>query len=371
MSASRQFNRTIVFGNNSNTIGNLFITGGNVGITNTAPQFSVDVSGTLDITSGSLIAPSNSNTIGNLFTTGGNVGINTTNPSYKLDVTGNCRTILTNNTAVLVGGPTATYDPCLIVLNSSGTLQIGVAHVNGSYSTSSLAGDAVIRSASDKRLLLQCGSGNAALCLTTNGNVGIGTTSQNTRLSITPASVEPKITFYDNGDSANHYGLGISAGQMNYHVYSSITDHVFYAGGKNGNGTELFRIKGTGLLQSPNFTLTTVYTNNTVDWNNVQSSNFTVGTGTKMLKADFSWWIGSPNVLKTVYFDIYTSGGTLVTTLSQVFWFNQGSMHTSGAYTNFISNATMGAGTYYMRFRHDSVSDANDYMRVFITTFPF
>lgn len=371
MSTSRQFNRTIVFGNNSNTIGNLFITGGNVGIGNTNPQFSLDVSGTLDITSGSLIAPSNSNTIGNIFTTGGNVGINTTNPSYRLDITGNCRTILTNNTAVLVGGPSANYDPCLIVLNSSGSLQIGIASGTGSYSTSALIGDAVIRSASDKRLLLQCGTGNSAICLTTNGNVGIGTTSQNTRLSITPASVEPKITFFDNGDSANHYGLGVSGAQLNYHSYSTNDDHVFYVGGKNGNGTELFRIKGNGLLQSPNFTLTTVYTNNTADWNNAQSSNFTVGTGTKMLKADFSWWIGTALARKTVYFDIYTSGGALVTTLSQIFYFNQGSMHTSGAYTNFIANATMGPGTYYMKFRHDSITDFNDYMRVFITTFPF
>lgn len=371
MSVSRQFNRTIVFGNNSNTIGNLFITGGNVGITNTAPQFSVDVSGTLDITSGSLIAPSNSNTIGNLFTTGGNVGINTTNPSYRLDITGNCRTILTNNTAVLVGGPSANYDPCLIVLNSSGTLQLGIASATGSYSTSALLGDAVIRSASDKRLLLQCGNGNASICLTTNGNVGIGTTSQNTRLSITPSVSQEKITLYDNGDASNHYGFGISAGQLNYHVYGPGDDHVFYVGGKNGNGTELFRIKSTGLLQSPNFSLTSVYTLNNGDWNNAQSSNFTVGTGTKMIKVDFSWWTNDINTLKTFSIDIYTSGGTLVTTLTQPFFFNQTSMHTSGAYTNLVTNATMGPGTYYLRFRHNTLADGNDYLRAFLITFPF
>lgn len=371
MSSSRQFNKSIVLNNNSQTLGTMFITGGNIGIRNTSPQFSLDVSGTVDITSGNLIAPSNSNTIGNLFTTGGNVGVNTTSPSYTLDISGNCRSILTNGTAVLVGGPTATYDPCLIVTNASGSLQVGIASGAGSYSTSSVQGDTVIRSATDKRLILQTGSGAERICLTTNGNVGIGTVSQNTRLIITPNSGEAKITLYDNGDASNHYGFGITGAQLNYHVYGPGDDHVFYTGGKNGNGTELFRIKSTGLLQSPNFTLTTVYINNGSDWNNAQSNNFTVGTGTKMLKVDFSWWTGDINTLKTFSIDIYTSGGTLVTTLTQPFFFNQTSMHTSGAYTNLVTNATMGPGTYYLRFRHNTIADGNDYLRAFLITFPF
>lgn len=368
---SRQFNKTIILNNTSQTLGTMFITGGNVGIRNTSPQFSLDVSGTLDITSGSLIAPHNSNTIGNLFTTGGNVGINTTNPTYTLDITGTSRSILTNGTAVLIGGPTATYDPCLIVTNSTGSLQLGIASGTGSYSTSALLGDAVIRSAPGKRLMLQSGSGDTTLCFTTNGNVGIGSVSQNTRLILTPSSGEAKITLFDNGDTSNHYGFGISAAQLNYHVYGPGDDHVFYVGGKNGNGTELFRIKSTGLLQSSNFTLTTVYTNNNGDWNNAQSSNFTVGTGTKMIKVDFSWWTVVVNSKPTFSIDIYTSGGTLVTTLTQPFWFNQTSMHTSGAFTDLIPNSTMGPGTYYLIFRHNSTADGNDYLRAFLITFPF
>ena len=42
-------------------------------------------------TAGSLIATSNSNTIGNIITTGGNVGVGTTSPNYKLDVNGSMR----------------------------------------------------------------------------------------------------------------------------------------------------------------------------------------------------------------------------------------------------------------------------------------
>ena len=73
---------------NSNTLGSLFTTGGNVGINTTAPGNRLDVNGTLRITSGGLLATFNSNTLGSLFTTGGNVGINTTNPTSSLHISG-------------------------------------------------------------------------------------------------------------------------------------------------------------------------------------------------------------------------------------------------------------------------------------------
>jgi hypothetical protein len=78
------------------------------------------------------------------------------------------------------------------------------------------------------------------------GNVGIGTTTANSRLSISPSSVEAKITLYDGGSTTNHYGFGVSNGQLNYHVDATTANHVFYAGGKNGNGTELLRVQGNG-----------------------------------------------------------------------------------------------------------------------------
>lgn len=78
------------------------------------------------------------------------------------------------------------------------------------------------------------------------GNVGIGTTAPNARLSISPTAVEAKITLYDGGSLNSHYGFGISDSQLNYHVDGAGSRHVFYAAGKNGNGTELLRIQGNG-----------------------------------------------------------------------------------------------------------------------------
>ncbi|MGI4875560.1 MAG: beta strand repeat-containing protein [Janthinobacterium lividum] len=84
-----------------------------------------------------------------------------------------------------------------------------------------------------------------------SSNVGIGTNTPLTRLSISPGAAEPKITLYDGGNATNHYGFGTSSGQLNYHVDGTGSHHVFYAGGKNGDGTELLRIRGDGFVNVP------------------------------------------------------------------------------------------------------------------------
>lgn len=81
-------------------------------------------------------------------------------------------------------------------------------------------------------------------------NLGIGTATPSSRLTISPNSIESKITLWEGSNPAanNHYGFGISGGQLNYHVDTPSAAHVFYAGGRNGNGKEVARIRGDGKL---------------------------------------------------------------------------------------------------------------------------
>lgn len=373
MSGTLIFNKPLSFTNtNSYTIGNVFITtSGNVGINITNPSSALHLSGSLRISSGGLLATFNSNTVGALVTTGGNIGINTTSPGYHLDVNGNVRINQLSPNALIVGDPALTGFTSFIVQTASGNLQLGIAPNAGGYSTSAAIGDSVIRGTASKSVMLQTGSGSVALCLTTNGNVAIGTTSQNTRLSITPSSTEAKITLWDDGNTTNHYGFGISSNSFNYHVSATGADHVFYAGGKNGNGTELLRIKGTGLIQANSFKLIHVFNLGSVTWHTgVNSSNFTVGSGSKMLYFSYAYYCGvTGNV--NAYFDIYTSGGSLVTTLTTYFCFNYTGLHMPTTYTTVVSNTTMPAGTYYIRARNDGVTNADDYLYAVLVNYPF
>ena len=75
---------------NTITVGNLFVSGSiisNLNVTNGITTGSINAN-SIVITNGSLIATFNSNTIGSLFTTNGNVGIGITSPSYALHVSG-------------------------------------------------------------------------------------------------------------------------------------------------------------------------------------------------------------------------------------------------------------------------------------------
>jgi hypothetical protein len=81
-----------------------------------------------------------------------------------------------------------------------------------------------------------------------DGMATVGGNFGRTRLSISPMSLEPKITLWDLGDPSHHYGFGVSDHQLNYHVLSTLDSHIFYAGGKNGNGVQLLRVQGNGFV---------------------------------------------------------------------------------------------------------------------------
>jgi hypothetical protein len=79
------FTNSIIVPFNSNTLGNLFTTGGNVGVGNANPQFTLDVNGSSQFTN-KLSANFNSNTLGNIYTTGGNLGVNNTKPNQLVEI---------------------------------------------------------------------------------------------------------------------------------------------------------------------------------------------------------------------------------------------------------------------------------------------
>ena len=64
------------------------------------------------------------------------------------------------------------------------------------------------------------------------------------------SDIGQKILLFEHGQAA--YGFGITAGQLNYNVMTNADSHVFFAGGKNDDGTELMRLTGTGLLHVGN-----------------------------------------------------------------------------------------------------------------------
>ena len=96
--------------------------------------------------------------------------------------------------------------------------------------------------------LLVGSGGSSGLGISATGNVGIGAATPITRLTITPNTVESKITLWNGGSTTTHYGFGVSGSQLNYHVNASTGNHVFYVGGKNGDGRELMRITGLGRM---------------------------------------------------------------------------------------------------------------------------
>jgi hypothetical protein len=180
---------------------------------------------------------------------GGNVGIGTNAPSTKLHVNGGARITGSSGTPTLITGRDASGNIGNIALGAGLSLTSGVLSASGASSGWSLTGNAGINPATnyigttDAQPLLLRTNAAERFRITPTGNIGISNPAPLVPLAFASV-VGAKLSFFDSGAN-DHVGFGVSSNQFNYHTVPG-ADHAFFAGGKNGDGTELFRILGNG-----------------------------------------------------------------------------------------------------------------------------
>jgi hypothetical protein len=162
-------------------------------------------------------------TIGNslIWDNGTNVGIGNTNTSYTLDVSGTGRFTgnLISSTNILIG--TTTVGDKLTIVNSGSfaAMQIGngtnssffgYANASGNYNNGASSGDAIIRGFSGVSISGTNGA-STNLYINSAGNVGIGTSTPNAKLSLGNTTSTAKLLLYDGGFTGSG-GNGYFAG---------------------------------------------------------------------------------------------------------------------------------------------------------------
>ena len=99
----------------------------------------------------------------------GMLGIGTASPLASLHVNG---TSLFSGQAIVLSNQT---NPFLLVQNTIGTSLMGIASTASVFSTDAAAGDFIIKSFTNNKVILQTGNAGAAVSVNTNNYVGIGT----------------------------------------------------------------------------------------------------------------------------------------------------------------------------------------------------
>lgn len=182
----------------------------------------------------------NGNNINN--TNSGNVGVGTTNPSEKLEVNGTVK----SGGLTITGAPSEPANVNALYLGMSGTTAtIDAVNQNVDFR------DLVISSKTFNVKSWNGGSLVTGLFQNNAGNVGLGTTnpqsnlqmgiqtgsstSSPVRLSLggtfsNTAGTNFKLRLYDDGTPSNIYGIGVSAGSMDFGV-SSAGGYNWYTGG--------------------------------------------------------------------------------------------------------------------------------------------
>ena len=233
------------------------LTAGSAQITNS--NVTTETIGTARITT-SLLAIGNSNTVGNIFTTGGNVGIGTSSPSYKLDVRDG--TINSNkpflNLANNAGGAGnqvgINLQPYDVRTGGPSSQIISIDDSNASAHLTFWTAPTGTSSGSLERMRIQNG-----------GNVGIGTTSPNYKLHVI-GDINYTGSLYQNGSlfsgssqwlnsgsniyfSTGNVGIGTTSPSAKLHVQGDTLGGIYNTTSVTNGNILLTNNIGGGVIQ--------------------------------------------------------------------------------------------------------------------------
>jgi hypothetical protein len=252
---------------NSNTIGSIITTGGNVGVGTVNPSarfhsYSSDTLNTMFVenigggsnTQGALRVKVNalsgsrnilqlentSNTV-MIVRDDGNVGIGTTSPSYILDVSGTAR-ITTSLTTGSLFSTNITSSNIVATALSSGTFTASTVTTGSILASTQVSSGALLSTnltsttatipniihtnitttsiiVTGGGLLATFNSNTLGSLVTTGGNVGINTTGPSVLLSLGPVNNTQKLALYDGPTgTSNFYGLGAASNLLHLHA---------------------------------------------------------------------------------------------------------------------------------------------------------
>jgi hypothetical protein len=225
--SSSQLN--LAYSTNSTSVGTgSFITSGGAGV-----ALDMYIGGTLNV--GANVSITGTITSGTW--NGGVIGV-----AYG----GTGSTSLTTN-AVLLGNGTGAIQSSVMTYTAS---TLGVLNVN-------ITGTTASTSTSTGALKVAGGVGVAGNIYAAGdvyaggGNLGVGTYTANAPIQLSNTTGNRKIVLFDSNNNDHQFsGFGLQTTEIRYQVASSASDHVFYAGTGSSTSAELFRVLGTGGIQS-------------------------------------------------------------------------------------------------------------------------
>lgn len=168
------------------------------------------------------------------------------------DITGAALTKVddTNVTLTLGGTPaTALLRAASLTLGWTGLLSIARGGNNiGSQTTNGVLFNNGTANTTSANLTY-----NSSTSLLTSPLLLLG--SGNTTLRFGNGIVQRKIELYRDTDNDHQfYGFGINNSVLRYQTSASASDHVFYSGINSSSSLEVFRVKGTGVINIPGLT---------------------------------------------------------------------------------------------------------------------